>query len=111
MPHIQSLAQLSLPSAVKYKLLVRTANDGYLYLGSDFKLYFCDHSGDDRNGCPRGPEACEDKPSPINIESVANAPLTNDGAFVIKRQDGYSVLLSKEIWVKLANLIKVLRFA
>jgi len=95
--------------AIKYKLLVRTSNDGYIYLGSDFKLYFCDHSGDDRNGMPWGPDACEDKASPIKIESVANAPLTDNGAFIIKREDGYSTMLTKDVWVKLANLIKVLR--
>lgn len=94
--------------ATKYKLLLRTSDEGYIYLGNNFKLYFCDHSGDDRCGSPRGPEACHDPVSPIDIKSVANAPCNSNGAYHIKRQDGFTVLLSKRVHAKLLELIKVL---
>jgi hypothetical protein len=96
--------------AIKYKLLFRTKEDGYLYQGSDFKLYFCDHSGDDRHGDPMGPDACDDPPSPIMIESVKN-PCKSKDAYLILREDGFGTLLAPRIYNKLTDLLKVLRFA
>jgi hypothetical protein len=100
------------PIATKYKLLVRTRNDGYIYLGNDFKLYFCDHSGDDRWDNPQGPEACEDKPSPLVIESLTrHAGKDFCGPITVKREDGYSTMLTTDVFRRTLDLIKLLRLA
>jgi len=104
--------------AIKYKLLVRTKEDGYIYLGSDFKLYFCDHSGDDRYGEPHGPDACEGDVSPlvVNLLETATYMVTDDArgyrrAFCVYREDGKTTLITERIFDKLKEIVKVLRLA
>jgi len=98
-----------LMDTITFKLLCRTKNDGYLYIGSDNQIYFCDHSGDDRWNCPHGPDACHDTPSPLDLKTVDCAPVTRHDARVIHRQDGRTVLLSENIYERLQGIIKAMK--
>ena len=79
---------------VKFTCLVRTARDGYLYKGSDNKLYFCDHSGDTKQHIAR-PDTCEDPADPLDVHSVMD-PVKAESAdvYAVKTEDNKTVLLT-----------------
>jgi hypothetical protein len=89
---------------MKFSLLVRTRTDGYLYVGEDHHLYFCDHSGDGKFNIAR-PDNCADKASPIDLTSVVNA-VTHDIYYTLKRADGYFTSVSEEIYQAILKFMK-----
>lgn len=93
---------------MNFHLLYRTSDDGYLYLGSDFKLYFCDHSGDGRHDISR-PDTCDDVASPLDIKHLKSlGKMVFIDAISAKREDGFTVLLSHDVFRKAMELVRVL---
>ena len=98
---------------MKFSLLVRTKSDGYLYVGEDHHLYFCDHSGDGKFNIAR-PDNCADKASPIDLTSVIPASTigrrnTTNGAdiyYTLKRADGFVTSVSEGIYQSILKFMK-----
>lgn len=85
----------------RYRLIWSSKSEGYLYRRQDGALIFADHSGDDRYGRPRGPEACEDPVRPIDVARFA-AGVTSDtqDRYNLPISGGYTAVVCKQVFEK-----------
>lgn len=99
--HPAPAAAATASSHPRYRLIWSSKSEGYLYRRQDGALIFTDHSGDDRYGRPRGPEACEDPVRPIDVARFA-AGVTSDtqDRYNLPICGGYTAVVCKQVFEK-----------
>ncbi len=85
----------------RYRLIWSSKTEGYLYRRQDGAMIFADHSGDDRYGRPRGPEACEDPVRPIDVAWLAAGIARDDhGRYDLPLCGGFTAVVCKQVFDK-----------